>query len=86
MATLAVDAIAPGLRDRYLARTGFDSQQTDQPKAADQPANLWNPADGAQGHDYGAHGVFDEKSTARSYQLCASQHHGTVAWAAVLAV
>src|SRR5690349_12590520 len=27
-ATLAANAIAPGLLDRYLARTGFDSQQT----------------------------------------------------------
>ena len=85
MATLAANAIAPGLLDRYLARTGFDSQQTDQPKSAHQPANLWNPADGAPGRDYGAHGVFDEKSTGRSYQLWASQHHGTVAAAAVLA-
>ena len=46
----------PGLLDRYLARTGFDAQQTDQPQAPDQPANLWEPADGADGRDFGAHG------------------------------
>ena len=28
--TLAANAIAPGLLDRYLARTGFGSQQTSQ--------------------------------------------------------
>src|SRR6201996_5122255 len=29
MATVAANALAPGLLDRYLAKTGFDSQQTD---------------------------------------------------------
>jgi short chain dehydrogenase len=78
MGTLAANAIAPGLLDRYLARTGFDSQQTDQPRPADQPANLWQPADGTDGHDFGAHGIFDSRSTGRSAQLWASQHHGLV--------
>jgi hypothetical protein len=74
--TLVANAVAPGLLDRYLARTGFDSQQTGQPRDPDQPGNLWAPADGPRGHDYGAHGEFDEKSTARSVQVWASQHHG----------
>jgi NAD(P)-dependent dehydrogenase (short-subunit alcohol dehydrogenase family) len=30
--TLAANAVAPGLLDRYLAKTGFGSQQTDQPR------------------------------------------------------
>src|SRR5690349_20351129 len=55
-ATLAANAIAPGLLDRYLARTGYTSQQTDEPRPADQPANLWQPADGAREPDYAAHG------------------------------
>jgi NAD(P)-dependent dehydrogenase (short-subunit alcohol dehydrogenase family) len=79
MATLLVNAVAPGLLDRYLARTGYDAQQTDQPKPADQPANLWEPADGPAGRDFGAHGLFDDRSHARSPQVWASQHHGTVA-------
>lgn len=74
--TLLVNAVAPGLLDRYLARTAFASQQTDQPRSADQPANLWEPADGATGHDFGTHGSFDDRSTAHSVQLWASQHHG----------
>ncbi len=77
--TLAANAIAPGILDRYLARTGYDSQQTSQPRDPDQPANLWEPADGQDGKDFGAHGIFDKKSTTRSYQLWASQHHGVVA-------
>src|SRR5690348_2928864 len=77
-ATLLVNAVAPGLLDRYLAHTGYDAQQTDQPRAADQPANLWDPADGDDGHDFGAHGRFDDRSHARSPQAWASQHHGTL--------
>jgi NAD(P)-dependent dehydrogenase (short-subunit alcohol dehydrogenase family) len=77
-ATLIVNAVAPGLLDRYLAKTGFDSQQTKDPKPADQPANLWEPADGQDGHDFGAHGDFDDRSHAHSPQVWASQHHGLV--------
>ncbi len=77
-ATLAANAIAPGLLDRYLGRTGFSSQQTKQPRDPDQPANLWDPADGLQGKDFGAHGIFDDKSKHRSGQLWASHHHGTL--------
>lgn len=84
-ATLIANAVAPGLLDRYLARTGYSSQQTDQPQAPDQPANLWHPVDGSDGRDYGAHGRFDDRSTDRSPQLWASQHHGALG-AGVLAV
>jgi len=52
-ATLIANRIAPGLLDRYLARTGYDSQQTDQPASAGRPDNLWQPADGPPGEDYG---------------------------------
>jgi NAD(P)-dependent dehydrogenase (short-subunit alcohol dehydrogenase family) len=78
-ATLAANALAPGILDRYLARTGFDSQQTDQSRPADQPTNLWEPADGRQEADAGAHGEFDDKAKNRSFQLWASQHHGLLA-------
>jgi NAD(P)-dependent dehydrogenase (short-subunit alcohol dehydrogenase family) len=74
--TLAANAVAPGLLDRYLAHTGFDAQQTSDPRPTDQPANLWEPADGSQGRDYGAHGLFDARSNDRSIQLWASHHHG----------
>ncbi len=81
-ATLAANAVAPGLLDRYLGRTGFDSQQTQQPRDLDAPENLWEPADADR--DFGAHGIFDDKSHPRSAQLWASQHHGAVAAAAGL--
>lgn len=82
MATLVANKFAAGLLDRYLARTGYASQQTEEPKDPDQPTNLWQPADDETGHDYGAHGRFDRRSHASSPQLWASQHHGTLAAAA----
>jgi NAD(P)-dependent dehydrogenase (short-subunit alcohol dehydrogenase family) len=80
--TLIANAIAPGILDRYLARTGFSSQQTDEPHDPNQPANLWEAADDERGHDFGAHGEFDDKSSAHSPQLWASQHHGVLGAAA----
>ena len=79
-ATLMANAVAPGMLDRYLARTGFRSQQTDQPR--DPPTS--RPTCGsrptaARGHDFGAHGAFDEPANERSWQLWASQHHGLLA-------
>jgi hypothetical protein len=82
MATLAVNAVAPGLLDRYLGRTGFDSQQTGQPHDPDAPDNLFSPADSARGHDFGAHGEFDAKSRTWDPQLWASRNHGALAAAA----
>jgi NAD(P)-dependent dehydrogenase (short-subunit alcohol dehydrogenase family) len=75
-ATLAANAIAPGLLDRYLGRTGFDSQQTKEPRQPDAPENIWKPADGPGGRDFGAHGAFDDMSHPHSAQMWASQHHG----------
>lgn len=83
VATLVANAVAPGLLDRYLGRTGFDSQQTDAPHDPDRAGNLWHPADGSRGRDFGAHGIFDDRSSQRSLQLWASQHHGLLASAAL---
>ncbi|MEU0560522.1 SDR family oxidoreductase [Dactylosporangium sp. NPDC006015] len=76
--TLLGNKVAPGLLDRYLARTGYDSQQTGERAARLRP-NLWQPADAAPGTDQGAHGSFDQVAHARSPQLWASQHHGLLA-------
>jgi NAD(P)-dependent dehydrogenase (short-subunit alcohol dehydrogenase family) len=78
-ATLIANAIAPGLLDRYLARTGYAGQQTGELRDPDQPANLWDPADGQDESDHGAHGRFDDRARRFSVQLWASQHHGLVA-------
>ena len=36
-------------------------------------------SDGPQGHDFDTHGIFDDRSTLRRYQLWASQHHALLA-------
>jgi NAD(P)-dependent dehydrogenase (short-subunit alcohol dehydrogenase family) len=76
--TLLANAVAPGLLDRYLARTGFDGQQTHDPRDPDAPANLWKPVDGRDGKDAGAHGVFDASAHSRDPQVWASRHHGVL--------
>jgi hypothetical protein len=60
-------------------KTGFSSQQDNRPERADRAANLWEPADGPTGHDYTAHGSFDNRSKSPSAQLWASQNHGLLA-------
>jgi hypothetical protein len=67
--------VAPWLADRYLARTGFTSQQTAEPANPDRPNNLWAPVSG----DHGAHGRFDARATDRSPQLWATKHRGWLA-------
>jgi NAD(P)-dependent dehydrogenase (short-subunit alcohol dehydrogenase family) len=81
LGTIIANKFAPGLLDHYLARTGYQSQQADLPY--DATANLWEPADNADAHDYGAHGVFDDRSTTRSYQFWASRHRSVLGAAAV---
>ncbi len=79
--TLLANAVAPGVLDRYLAKTGFSSQQVDRPEPEIED-NLFTAADGADGHDHCAHGSFDESAKDRSVQLWGSQHHGVLAAAA----
>jgi NAD(P)-dependent dehydrogenase (short-subunit alcohol dehydrogenase family) len=68
VATLLANRIVPGLLDRYLARTGYDSQQTGERIGSGRAGNLWQPADGPGGKDHGAHGEFDDKAHPHSTQ------------------
>jgi hypothetical protein len=56
--------VVSGLLDRYLARTGYDAQQTSEPADPDRPHNLWHALPG----DHGAHGRFGRRSAQRSPQ------------------
>jgi NAD(P)-dependent dehydrogenase (short-subunit alcohol dehydrogenase family) len=69
----------PGAGDRYLARTGYDGQQTDEPVEADRRGNLWEPVPG----DFAAHGRFDDEATAVSPHLWVNMHRGWLTLAAV---
>ena len=73
---------APALLDRYLAKTGYASQQTKESVSPNRPNNLWEPLDDESGDDYGAHGAFDGRSLRWSPQLWASQHAGSASIAA----
>jgi NAD(P)-dependent dehydrogenase (short-subunit alcohol dehydrogenase family) len=81
--TILANRVAGGLLDRYLARTGVSSQQTGEPRPPDQPVNLWEPVDGEDGRDFGAHGPFDDRAHAHSPQQWASQHRRAIAVAAL---
>ncbi|HEX3964212.1 MAG TPA: SDR family oxidoreductase [Trebonia sp.] len=67
--TIMAQKFAAPLLDRYLGRTGYDSQQTKEPAVPGQPSNLWQPVDQPPGSDHGAHGDFDDRSHQRSEQL-----------------
>jgi len=74
---IVADRIAPGLLDRYLARTGYDSQQYNGAEDPNRPDNLWQPVPG----DHGAHGAFDSRAQRCTPQLWASEHRALVALA-----
>ncbi len=71
--------LAPGLGDWYLARTGYQGQQTDEPRDGNQPFNLWEPVD--DDRDYGTHGAFDDRASNWSPQLWATMHRRWLALA-----
>lgn len=75
VAVIVGNRFAPGLLDRYLADTGYDSQQYDGPEDPDRAHNLWQPVPG----DHGAHGAFDARAKDCSPQLWASEHRTLVA-------
>ncbi|MDA4110370.1 SDR family oxidoreductase [Mycolicibacterium holsaticum] len=80
--TLIGQRMVPALLDRYLARTGFSSQQTDD-TIDGRPGNLFEPLDGETGTDHGAHGVFDAKAHAHSPEWWLRSHARPLAAAAV---
>ncbi|MFC8087697.1 SDR family oxidoreductase [Streptomyces sp. NPDC057340] len=86
VATLLGQKLAPGLLDRYLARTGYDGQQTDETVDPSRPVNLWKPPDDSAPDDYGAHGIFDDEAHPRSVQFWLSRHRRPLALAATGAV
>ena len=68
--------IAPGLADRYLARTAFSGQQVqDMPVPPDRPDNLFSPVPELAA----THGMFDSQAKSRSPQLWANTHRALLA-------
>ncbi|HEX3328582.1 MAG TPA: SDR family oxidoreductase [Gaiellales bacterium] len=79
--TILAERVAPSLVDRYLAKTGFSSQQTDHDLDPDGHDNLFDAVD----EDRGAHGPFDDQAHSRSPLLWASRHRHAVTGAGVVA-
>jgi NAD(P)-dependent dehydrogenase (short-subunit alcohol dehydrogenase family) len=75
--TIVGNRLAPWLADRYLARTGFDSQQTDQPAGAERLRTDY--VDAPLPGDHGSHGSFDDEAKARSPQLWLAEHRRVLA-------
>jgi short-subunit dehydrogenase len=79
--TIIGNRLAPGLVERYLARTAVGGQQTSEPRRPDRPDNLLSSPPG----DPGAHGPFDDRAHDRSTQLWLSKHRRSLG-AAVCAI
>jgi short-subunit dehydrogenase len=72
------DMVAPGLLDRFLAKTAYEGQQYDGAADPNRPSNLREPVPG----DYGAHGDFDSRASYQSSQLWLNTHRSWIAGAA----
>ncbi|MGN6702189.1 MAG: SDR family oxidoreductase [Burkholderiaceae bacterium] len=59
------EKFVPKFMDWYLARTGFNGQQTSESIPADRPNNLWKPVS----VPYAARGSFDDKAHTSSKEL-----------------
>jgi len=79
--TILGEKLAPALLDWYLARTGYDAQQTDEPLDPEGHDNLFSPVE----EDRGAHGPFDDQARSSSLQLWLAQHRGALVLAGAAA-
>ncbi|MBA2278401.1 MAG: SDR family oxidoreductase [Chloroflexia bacterium] len=71
----------PGIGDHYLGKTGYKSQQTEEPEEPNRPHNLWEPLDAEQ--DHGAHGSFDQRARSSSLQLAVNLNRGKLSLAGI---
>jgi len=72
---IVASMVAPGLADRYLARTGYDSQQIQgEPVDSDRPDNLFSPVEELAA----TRGRFGSDSRTQSRELWAATHRGVV--------
>lgn len=74
VAAIAGDKLAPGPLDHYLARSGYEGQQTSEPEDPNRANNLLAPVPG----DHGAHGTFDRRAWSVSPQWWANKNRAAV--------
>lgn len=79
-AVILANKLAPTIADRYLARTGYRSQQIPgMPVSPDRPSNLFAPVPARAS----TRGIFDDRAKQRSLQTWMNTHRGTAAGALV---
>jgi short-subunit dehydrogenase len=78
VAAIIAGKIIPGYLDRYLAKKGYDAQQTHERANPKRPDNLWSPLP----RDFGAHGRFDHRARSHSVQFWATTHRALLGLAA----
>ena len=71
------NAVLPGVGDWYLAKTGYESQMTDEPENPNRPNNLEEPLPG----DWGARGRFGDRAYGSSEQWWLTRNRGWLALA-----
>jgi NAD(P)-dependent dehydrogenase (short-subunit alcohol dehydrogenase family) len=64
----------PGLLDRYLGKTGYDSQQIEELEDPKRANNLYDPV--ADRRDHGAHGTFGNRATSSSLEVWLNVNRG----------
>jgi NADP-dependent 3-hydroxy acid dehydrogenase YdfG len=74
--------LLPGFADWYLARFGYDAQQTGEPVDPNRPDNLWEAISG----DHGARGVFSRQARTGSLHLWANIHRNQIVLAGAVVV
>lgn len=60
----------PEYADEYLAKNGYEDQQTDQPEDPDRRHNLWDPLPG----DHGARGRFTDRAKSQDAYILLNRH------------
>ena len=84
LVALTANTVAPRLVDRYLAATGYEAQQTDEPEPAgaqSRPDNLFAPVE----LDVEAAGPFGDETRERAVRVPAPVARGALAVTAVAA-
>jgi NAD(P)-dependent dehydrogenase (short-subunit alcohol dehydrogenase family) len=82
VAAIVGNKMVPGVGDWYLARIGFDSQQTSETEPPGRPDNLFQAVD--EQRDFGAHGRFGSKARPHSWQVWLTERRTGLAAAAMI--
>jgi NADP-dependent 3-hydroxy acid dehydrogenase YdfG len=78
--TIIGSRLAPGIAERYLARTGYDSQQNGHPLDPGRPDYVFASLDADR--DHGVHGPYSDQAHGHSAQAWLARHRAQVGAAA----